>query len=38
MDLIAKKSVWFRINEMDGGYYINMFYDNEYNRANGEDL
>lgn len=38
MDLIAKKSVWFRISEQDGGYYINMFYDNEYNRANGEDL
>ena len=38
MDLIAKKSVWFRISEQDGGYCINIFYDNEYNRANGEDL
>lgn len=32
------KVVWFTISEMYGKYYISMFYDNEYNRANGEDL
>ena len=37
-DLLTKKVVWFRISELGGGYYISMFYDNEYNRANGEDL
>lgn len=34
----SKKLVWFMINESYGKYYITMFYDNEYNRANGEDL
>jgi len=33
-----KKVVWFMINEHSGKYYISMFYDNEYNRASGEDL
>lgn len=33
-----KKPVWFIISELRGKYYITMFYDNEYNRANGEDL
>ncbi|MBR2457412.1 MAG: hypothetical protein IKB31_09730 [Bacteroidaceae bacterium] len=37
-ELMEKKSVWFMINEIYGKYYISMFYDNEYNRANGEDL
>lgn len=37
-DLLTKKLVWFRILEFGGEYYISMFYDNEYNRANGEDL
>ena len=32
------KSVWFMISERYGKYYINLFYDNEYNRANGDDL
>lgn len=32
------KVVWFEINEMDGKYYIMIFYDNGYNMANGEDL
>ncbi len=32
------KNVWFMISEKYGKYYIVMFYDNEYNRANGEDL
>lgn len=38
MDLMSKKPVWFMISEFYGKYYITMFYDNEYNRANGEDL
>lgn len=37
-DLISKKSVWFMISRYYGGYGIFMYYDNEYNRANGEDL
>ena len=32
------KFVWFMIAERVGRYYICMFYDNEYNQANGEDL
>lgn len=32
------KAVWFMISEHYGKYYIAMFYDNELNRANGEDL
>lgn len=35
---IEKKSVWFMISETRGEYYITMYYDNEYNQANGEDL
>lgn len=38
MDLISKKPVWFIISDFYGKCYITMFYDNEYNRANGEDL
>ena len=39
MDSIFKKSVWFMIDKKDyGKYHIKMFYDNEYNRSNGEDL
>jgi len=34
----SKKSVWFIINEHYGKYRILMYYDNEYNSANGEDL
>lgn len=37
-DLFSKKSVWFRICETAGQYYIYMYYDNKYNEANGEDL
>ena len=37
-DIVKKKSVWFRIFERTGGYYIGMFYDNEHNGSNGEDL
>ena len=38
MDISTKKSVWFMISESYGKYCIIMFYDNEYNRANGDDL
>lgn len=34
----SKRSVWFKISEHRGRYYISMYYDNEYNQANGEDL
>lgn len=37
-ELLVKKTVWFRICENYGEYYIAMYYDNEYNCANGEDL
>lgn len=33
-----KKPVWFIIDEIYGKYRIIMYYDNEYNKANGEDL
>lgn len=32
------KQVWFCIERYNGEYGICMYYDNEYNRANGEDL
>ena len=35
---ISKKAVWFMINERLCKYCITMYYDNEYNNANGEDL
>lgn len=35
---ISKKAVWFMINERLGKYCITMYYDNECNNANGEDL
>lgn len=38
MNSLKNKPVWFMISELYGKYYITMFYDNEYNRANGEDL
>ena len=38
VDLLAKKSVWFMIDEKYGNYRILLFYDNEYNHADGEDL
>lgn len=37
-NIISKKSVWFMIAEDYGQYYIIMYYDNEKNKANGEDL
>lgn len=33
-----KKSVWFTIDQSYLDYGILMYYDNEYNKANGEDL
>lgn len=33
-----QKSVWFMISESYGKYSISIYYDNEYNRANGEGL
>lgn len=38
MEMMFMKPVWFRICESYGEYYITMYYDNEYNHANGEDL
>jgi len=37
-EYFSKKPVWFMISGEYGLYSIIMFYDNEYNRANGEDL
>jgi len=39
LDKCSKRIVWFMISdERYGRYSISMYYDNEYNRANGEDL
>ena len=38
LSLLYKKSVWFMINEHYGKYRIIMYYDNEYNHSDGEDL
>ena len=38
IDDSLNKSVWFMISESYGKYSISMYYDNEYNRANGEGL
>ena len=38
LELLGKRLVWFIINEKYGKYYITMYYDNEYNHSNGEDL
>ena len=38
MELSSKKTVWFMISEYNGKYFISLYYDNEYNHANGEDL
>ncbi len=37
-DIESKKHVWLMIHEFLGKYRINMYYDNKYNQANGEDL
>ena len=33
-----KRMVWFCISQRSDGYCIYMYYDNEYNRADGSDL
>lgn len=38
VDAMEKRSVWFMIYNNYGKYRITMYYDNGYNRANGEDL
>ena len=38
LEMVSKMPVWFTISEYRGQYYISIYYDNEYNRANGEDL
>lgn len=35
---VEKNLVWFMISEQYGRYSIDMFYDNEFNKSNGEDL
>lgn len=35
---VINYSVWFMIDQNYGKYGILMYYDNEYNKANGEDL
>lgn len=37
-ELMLMKPVWFKIVRVNGKYFICMYYDNEYNHANGEDL
>lgn len=37
-EILSMKTVWFRICEFEGEYYIAMYYDNGYNKSNGEDL
>lgn len=37
-DAMEKRAVWFMISKNYGKYKIVMYYDNGYNRANGEDL
>lgn len=38
LEMMEKKLVWFTICENYGQYYITMYYDNEYNHSDGEDL
>lgn len=38
LEYLMKRPVWFIISDFREKYYITMYYDNEYNRANGEDL
>ena len=34
----GKRMVWFKISQRSDSYYIWMYYDNEYNQADGSDL
>lgn len=38
IEYISKRPVWFMITQKYGEYKIAMFYNNEYNHANGEEL
>ena len=38
LNLLSKSPVWFLIDEVYGKYRIIMYYDNEYNKSDGEDL
>jgi hypothetical protein len=38
VEIMIKKSVWFTIGEHFGKYFISIFYDNEFNHSDGEDL
>ena len=38
IDLLEKTPVWFMIKDIYGKYKIYMFYDNEYNKSDGDDL
>lgn len=38
LEFNSNRTVWFTIEEIYGKYYIAMYYDNKYNKANGEDL
>ena len=38
VEIYAKSPVWFLINQSGALYSIGMYYDNEYNRADGSDL
>ncbi len=37
-ETLIKRPVWFTISQYNSKYYLSIYYDNEYNRANGEDL
>lgn len=38
LELYSKRNVWFLIDEEYGKYRIIMYYDNEFNHSDGEDL
>lgn len=38
LEKVSYKSVWFMISEQYGRYSIILYYDNEHNHSNGEDL
>ena len=38
LDKYSKRNVWFMIDEKYGEYRIIMYYDNEFNHSDGEDL
>ena len=38
LDIYSKRNVWFMIDEKYGEYRIIMYYDNEFNHSDGEDL